>query len=237
MTYFLAPALVRLRDEVNDQFPRRDKASDGWIGDPSHAARKSDHNPDWDAGGRFYGIVRALDIDISPDGDPDEDLRRQLLNVVVGDPRVWYVISNGIIYSRTYGFRAMRYTGSNGHYAHVHVSLRHFFSEFDTAAWFAPQPKFVPRKISLPTVQDAFKDAVLDKPWDGDGRVHVRRVQKALNHKYDMSLVTDGYVGEKTLNAWGRHERRRDGQGRPRVPDEVSLRKLVAPNYQLMVGE
>jgi hypothetical protein len=121
--YFLAPALAQLRDEVNARFPGRDKASDGWIGDPSHAARKSDHNPCWSCRGRSEGIVRALDIDISPDGRVKVDLRKRLLRVVVGDPRVWYVISNGKIYSRTYGFRPRAYTYGDPHEHHVHISL------------------------------------------------------------------------------------------------------------------
>jgi hypothetical protein len=143
--FFLAPALVKLRDEVNVRFPNRDKASDGWIGDPSHAARKSDHNPCWDCSGRYEGIVRALDIDISPDGRPNVDLRRRLLKNTVGDHRVWYVISNGIIYSRTHGWTPLRYTGENGHFQHVHISLNGAngvdpSGNFDTSNWF-PKPK------------------------------------------------------------------------------------------------
>src|SRR5690606_29069239 len=59
MSYYLAPSLVKLRDLINQNWPNRDKSSDGWIGDPSHQARKSDHNPDYSAG----GVVRAIDVD------------------------------------------------------------------------------------------------------------------------------------------------------------------------------
>lgn len=145
MTYFLAPALVKLRDQVNAKFPNRDKTSDGWIGDASHAARPSDHNPCWNCPGRSKGIVRAIDIDITPDGNPNEDLRVQVIKAAVGDPRVWYVISNGIIYSRTHGFKPLRYTGSNPHTGHVHVSLNgangvNPEGNFNTDSWF-PEPK------------------------------------------------------------------------------------------------
>lgn len=120
--YFLAPSLVALRNSINTEFPHRDKSSDGWIGDASHAARQSEHNPCWTCTGYQYGIVRATDTDID-DGDPGRDLRRELLAATIGHPAVWYVISNGIIYSRTYGWAARKYNGPNGHFHHVHVSI------------------------------------------------------------------------------------------------------------------
>ena len=48
---------VTLRDQVNKRFPKRDKASDGWIGDADHQSRESDHNSD------ANGWVHAIDID------------------------------------------------------------------------------------------------------------------------------------------------------------------------------
>ena len=47
---------VRLRDQVNARFPKRDKRSDGWIGDAAHSERASMHNP-------VDGVVFALDLD------------------------------------------------------------------------------------------------------------------------------------------------------------------------------
>lgn len=56
---------ITLRDQVNIRWPSRDKDSDGWIGDASHASREgwgtngqgSYHNPDPE------GIVHAIDLD------------------------------------------------------------------------------------------------------------------------------------------------------------------------------
>lgn len=130
--YFLAPSLVGFRASINAAFPLRDKSSDGWIGDASHAARVSDHNPCWTCTGRQHGIVRAIDVDVD-DGDAGRDLRTEIIRSAVGHRAVWYVISNGIIYSRTYGWAARAYTGTNGHFHHVHTSLQHTESAaFDT---------------------------------------------------------------------------------------------------------
>lgn len=113
VTYYLAPSLEHLRDQVDACWPNRDRASDGWVGDTSHAARKSDHNPDYSAG----GVVRALDID--RDG---VDVGR-ILTATTGDSRVHYVIWDERIWVRGRGWRA--YTGSNPHESHIHVSIRH----------------------------------------------------------------------------------------------------------------
>lgn len=130
--WHLAASLVALRTEINRRWPNRDKTSDGSIGDASHAARKSDHNPDWNAG----GVVRAIDV------DKDGINVQQLLDATIGDDRVAYVIWNRHIYSRTYGWREQDYTGSNPHDKHIHISIRHYTAaERDTSAWFnAAQP-------------------------------------------------------------------------------------------------
>lgn len=113
MSYYLAPSLSKLRDAVNARWPKRDKSSDGWIGDTSHSARKSDHNPDYADG----GVVRALDVD--KDGiDVDE-----LLEVVVGADWVAYIIWNRRIWQHATGWK--RYWGINGHTKHIHISIRH----------------------------------------------------------------------------------------------------------------
>jgi hypothetical protein len=110
--YFLSPALVRLRLEVNALWPNRSKASDGWIGDTAHSARKSDHNPDYSAG----GIVRAIDV---TNAGINVD---KFVSCVIRDVRTRYVITRGRIWTRENGWQ--KYTGSNGHYHHVHVSVR-----------------------------------------------------------------------------------------------------------------
>lgn len=62
MTWRLSKGLERLRAQVNDKWPNRRKDSDGSVGDTSHAARPSDHNPD------SRGVVHAIDITHDPRG-------------------------------------------------------------------------------------------------------------------------------------------------------------------------
>lgn len=124
--FYLAPSLAQLRAEINAAHPKRDKLSDGWVGDTAHAARKSDHNPDYAAG----GVVRAIDV------DKDGIDTAKLLKVTCADPRVEYVIWEGNIYTRSSGFAKRVYTGSNRHFAHMHISGRHGGSyENDVRSW------------------------------------------------------------------------------------------------------
>ena len=118
MSYFLSEALFTLRAQIDQKWPKRDRRSDGWIGDASHAARKSDHNPDWDSG----GIIRAIDVD--RDGVNIDAIIETFLN----DPRAWYVIWNRRIRYGKYvtgvpqGWRP--YSGANAHTQHAHFSVR-----------------------------------------------------------------------------------------------------------------
>lgn len=143
MAYFLAASLVSLRNEINAAHPRRDKASDGWVGDTAHAARKSDHNPDYAAG----GIVRAIDVD--KDGI---DVNR-LLSVCFRSGKVEYVIWNYGIYTRQNGFRRAAYNGSNPHDKHVHISIMHTAGAAAAGPWgysggAAPAPAPAPGRVS-----------------------------------------------------------------------------------------
>lgn len=144
MAYFLAASLVQLRNEVNAAHPNRDKSSDGWVGDTSHQARVSDHNPDYSAG----GIVRAIDVD--RDGiDP-----YKLVRVACADSRTEYVIFERKIYQRNKGFAPIPYNGTNPHDKHVHISLRHTAAAAGGGAWgysggAAPAPAPAPGQGSV----------------------------------------------------------------------------------------
>ena len=64
MAWRVAESLLRLREQIDAEWPDRNKAADGTIGDAAHASSDSDHNPHVQDGGT--GVVTALDITHDP---------------------------------------------------------------------------------------------------------------------------------------------------------------------------
>jgi len=133
---------VKLRDQINRRWPKRDKASDGWIGDRAHSERISDHNPN------KAGVVHAIDIDENMgkgrnrNGRTAKRLANQLLEYassgLPGAKRLKYVVYENRIASGTYRktFWSWRH-GNWGHTAHIHVS---FTSAADRDGTIFPLP-------------------------------------------------------------------------------------------------
>jgi hypothetical protein len=236
-TYFLAPSLVELRNEINQKYANRDKSSDGWIGDASHAARPSDHNPDWGATGSLYGIVRAIDIDSNGDPGVKTPLVDDVLKAAIGDDRVWYVIWNRKIYSRTYGWRPRDYTGSNPHDHHVHVSIMHTArAAFDTSQWLKKdKPPTTPPQVDLSNVREQFLIANGNREGAVVPLAGVRRIKRALNDEYGFKLKDDGYVRKGTLTAWAHHEEQVGVSGRSRIPDRTTLTALSKGRFKVVL--
>lgn len=117
MGFRVAKSLLALRDQVNAMAPGRDKSNDGTIGDTSHQARKSDHNPNAD------GVVTAMDITNDPaHGVVSRNIAEMLR--ISKDPRIKYVISNRQIFSSQVSPWEWRpYDGINAHEKHVHISV------------------------------------------------------------------------------------------------------------------
>jgi hypothetical protein len=183
----LAGSLDRLFDEVDGIWPHRDRSSDGWIGDAAHQARRSEHNPD------AHGIVHAIDVTVAGID------KARLLKAVIGADPVWYVIHDGRIWSRTYGWKARRYTGPNPHHHHVHISIR---SGHDAEAWTGNWLEAARR----PAVRDLRQ---------GDHGADVAKWQRALR------VTADGQFGPATRAAVNAFKRERgwaeDGVLGPRV--------------------
>lgn len=123
MKPILCKAGQQLREQFDDSFPDRDRRSDGWIGDPRHASRPSDHNPD-----KQTGIVRALDVDRDVSGSTKPDLMPDIADQIrlaakAGDKRIAYVIFNSKICSKKSLWRWVAYRGVNPHTKHCHISF------------------------------------------------------------------------------------------------------------------
>ncbi len=124
-----ASSLARLLTQVDEEWPER-HAADGTLGNFEHSNRLSDHNPD------LLGIVRAGDV-----GEVTEDDAFELAEAVrlSKDQRVKYVIHERRMYSfyeknGIAPFTWREYTGSNGHWSHVHFSTRKLYDS-DTRPW------------------------------------------------------------------------------------------------------
>lgn len=154
MSWYLAHSIRRAFDEANARYPNRNKASDGTIGDQAHSSRTSDHNPC-----SCHGVVHAGDFTDDPRAGFDahgwvRNLSRH------GDARIKYWISNGKIWNPTSSawgtYQRLRaeghsrleaarmalpgertYSGSNGHYQHAHISIKHSDqARNDGSTWF-----------------------------------------------------------------------------------------------------
>jgi hypothetical protein len=138
MAWHLAPSLVQLRNEVNARWPHRPKGSDGTVGDTSHSARASDHNPN------KRGSVNAFDITY-PGVDP-----KAIIAAVSKHPAGNYVIFNRKIYRRNNGWKPEPYSGASPHTEHLHVSiLQTVAAEQSKAKWLAVAP-VKPARPALP---------------------------------------------------------------------------------------
>ena len=131
---------VTLRDQIDRRWPKRDKRSDGWIGDKAHSLRISDHSPNSE------GTVRAIDVDENlgtfSGGGTARVLANQLADYAAsglpGSNRIKYIVYESRIASGTY--RKTWWTwrhGNYGHEAHIHVSFTSY-ADRDGSAYPLP---------------------------------------------------------------------------------------------------
>lgn len=125
MPWRVALALDGLLDEVNARAPKRSTASDGAIGDTSHQARPSDHNPN------SRGVVQARDITDDPRKGHDATEFAEFLRQSK-DRRIKYVIDDqgtgrGRMFSSypAYGYPVWTWRPYSGysHAPHTHISV------------------------------------------------------------------------------------------------------------------
>jgi hypothetical protein len=116
----LCKAGIQLREQIDDDYPDRDRRSDGWIADARHLAQgTSDHIP-------RDGIVRALDIDADLSAHKEEAyaLVEKIRKCAKrGDKRIKYIIFDEKIMSSTLNWKRRKYRGPNPHKSHFHISF------------------------------------------------------------------------------------------------------------------
>jgi hypothetical protein len=117
----LCKAGQQLREQIDDDYPDRDRRSDGAQADARHYATNpsSDHIP-------RNGIVRAIDIDANLNSHPEETyaLVEKIRKCAKrGDKRIKYIIYDGKIMSPILNWKRRKYRGTNPHRSHFHVSF------------------------------------------------------------------------------------------------------------------
>lgn len=204
MSYYLAPALARLRDEVNAKWPRRSKRSDGWIGDPAHRRRKSDHNPN------SRGSVNA--IDITADGIDTA----ALIAAAKKHPSVRYIIHDKKIMNRDIGnFKERPYTKGNPHTTHVHISIyQSRTAEQRTQSWGLSKAAAKPKQKPKPAAKKSAGSAPPfplragryfgPEGWGPNSvsgyhghRADLRRWQQKMWHRGWRHMLVDGWFGKR----------------------------------------
>lgn len=119
----IPPLLHTIRREADMIAPTRSHASDGTVGDPAHAQRVSDHNPD------ARGVVHAIDLTYDPQHGFDSRAEGEALRLrcLAGlERRVKYLVSydgrTDIIASPVAGWAWRRQRGRD-HASHLHISI------------------------------------------------------------------------------------------------------------------
>lgn len=158
----LVPAAVTLREQIDARFPKRDKASDGSIGDPAHASRVSDHNPDDD------GWVHAIDVDEDL-GEPGAmralaDELVQLARDGRDGGRLKNLVYEDQVASGTYPATFWQWRGQGyEHFHHLHISFTAAAetdaSPFPLGTLAKPKPK--PKPPVKPPAVDQEDDDML----------------------------------------------------------------------------
>lgn len=172
----------------------------GEIGDQSHQAEQSDHNPD------ARGIVHAIDPMVAA-GTP---AARVILAWVLADPRdLEYVIHDHRIYERDNLWVGVPYPGSDPHVNHIHISGKHGsvgWAKATGVGYDVVAEAMTPAGLALPTEGDEVKAFILKgfpgTPAGLDGHYHISDNSLAGYHVPEaQSYLGKAFPGAVTISA------------------------------------
>ena len=209
MSERIAKSLDQLRSQINSSAPDRDKSSDGWIGNPAHRVRKSDHNPN------KFGVVCALDITHDPARGVDCSRFAEALKSSK-DSRLNFVIWNRRIWNPSDAPDWTAYSGTNPHTLHCHISVNQDPATYDDVSpWDAAKAIFrsvsgtAPVVVRPPLLKLGAKGPDVDKLWtliradeEGFGPI-LEAAVRAYQTKH--GLDDDGRVGPYTWEKLLKH--------------------------------
>lgn len=184
-----APACKAALAEATRLWPKRNKASDGIMGDAAHHARNSDHN-----------LGNAWDLTHDPANGCDAHAEAEKLKAKSPrDPRIKYIISNRRIWNPSISHAWRPYGGSNPHTKHIHVSIHgNTTTRNNTRPWFGGAPVPAPKPTPSPSGDWTVADlGVVRKGSKGD---RVRDAQALLNARH-VPVAIDGDFGPGTETA------------------------------------
>jgi hypothetical protein len=184
--------------DANRVAPNRSKASDGIIGDATHSASVSDHNPD------PRGVVHAVDVTNDPAAGMSGWFWANIVaqRIIAGkERRVKYLVSNDGTHDKifnpavSYTWRNNNAEGGQSHRSHLHVSILYTpAAEGDITNFFvlggpapgAPAPVPIPVQES-PDVSNTVYYAI-DK---ADHQFFVNKFNSHLIHRYGNGATED----------------------------------------------
>ncbi len=229
MAWRVARSIGTLRSQVNAAWPDRNRASDGTIGDTAHSSRRSDHNPN------AAGVVCAIDITHDPAAGAD---MHALAEAIKHDPRVKYLIFNARIWNPSVSASWRRYSGSNAHRVHMHVSVVGNAAAYDnTSPWALAGGTVTTEEddVLKRGEKDKAKVTVLQWRLNQEHPAHPvhkgERLGDPRSAKLDYGLVVDGDFGGKT-EAYVQDFQARHGYSVDGVVDLATYIRLLERNVQ-----
>ncbi|MDG4832437.1 hypothetical protein O7627_24460 [Solwaraspora sp. WMMD1047] len=173
MAWYLAPSLAVLRSELDQRWPRRDRTSDGTIGDEFHTP-PSDHIPN----GRES--VNALDV------DADGIDFGVVFAAIKRHPSARYLIYRHRLYHRLRGWREEPYSGKNPHTGHFHLSIdQSRTAEQDRRPWGLATPE---EELDMDKLAELEALARLDLGRNHGWRVRDETWQRAITDRLDALM-------------------------------------------------